>query len=205
MPVKMNDPGYDFECSRAELLGIAPPSYDEYLKNVADNVEISKKEDETEEIETSEYVKNDDENSKVAAGRKLDEINNILQSTQEKLHRFKASYGSFTNVLKTKLGKSLDISFSQSETDGSQTIDETTLNPNTDKSEEEIIGSVVNDNDKDIGSNGMRQNGQSADISNSGKEDDETAYKEIELNDTQVKSPEVKKFLNFSFLNLGGK
>lgn len=108
--------------------------------------------------------------------------------------------------MKTKLGKSLDISFSQSEADGSQTIDETTLNPNTDKSEEEIIGSVVNDNDKDIGSNGMKQNGQSADISiNSGKADDETAYKEIELNDTQVKSPEVKKFLNFSFLNLGGK
>lgn len=36
---EMSRSGYEFECSRAELLGIPPPSYEEYLENV-ENMEI---------------------------------------------------------------------------------------------------------------------------------------------------------------------
>lgn len=112
---------------------------------------------------------------------------------------FQASYGSLTNVLKSKLGKSLDISFSQSEANGSQTNDEAQSIANTDKTQEPIIGSIVRDKGDEMASN---QNGRSTHPS----EDDELAYKEIKLTeDTEpdAKSPEGKKFLSFGFLNLG--
>ncbi|XP_044763290.1 uncharacterized protein LOC123320154 [Coccinella septempunctata] len=205
-----SDSGYEYECSRAELLGIPPPSYDEYLKNMAERSTNAEMENEKLE-ENFQETKKDDEEAKGSPSGKLNEINNILQSTQEKLNRFKTSYGSLTNAFKSKLGKSLDISFIQSQANGSRTNGDTgPSNTNRDKSEEPIIGSsMVDDKDSEMASNRTRQNGQSFDLScGSSRDDDPTAYREVELNeDPNVDSKgaqEGKKFLNFGFLNLGG-
>ncbi|EFA08380.1 uncharacterized protein LOC660945 [Tribolium castaneum] len=91
---------YEYECMRAELLGIEKPDYDEFLKRKQAEVEA-----EEQEIENLKSAESEAEQVTHIAGG-LEELSGILQVTQRKLTRFKASCGSLTNLLKIKIGAS---------------------------------------------------------------------------------------------------
>ncbi|RZC31890.1 uncharacterized protein BDFB_009018, partial [Asbolus verrucosus] len=89
---------YEYECMRAELLGVDKPDYDEFMRNRQEQIAA-----EEEEIETLKEEDHEGEEMKrVSSG--LEELNSILQVTQRKINRFKASCGSLTNLLKIKMG-----------------------------------------------------------------------------------------------------
>lgn len=80
---------YEYECMRAELLGVDPPNYEEFMKK--------KKEEEAQQVETEDVeTENRKEAEAQSEGLKgvsggLDELNNILSITQRKIDRFKVS------------------------------------------------------------------------------------------------------------------
>lgn len=117
----MAEGSYEYECMRAELLGVEKPDYDEFMRN--------KKEEEVQEVADEE---NDIENLKVRIifhnhfqfywfilfqeadhqsetvrnlSGGLEELNSILQVTQRKINKFKVTCGSLTNLLKIKIGQ----------------------------------------------------------------------------------------------------
>ncbi|CAG9853561.1 unnamed protein product [Phyllotreta striolata] len=93
---------YEYECMRAELLGLERPDYDEFTKKQLETVQ-KVAEDEEADVE---YIKEVDVESE-AMGRvsgKFDELNNILKKTQFKINRIKASCGSVAGLLKNRLG-----------------------------------------------------------------------------------------------------
>ncbi|KAF2900806.1 hypothetical protein ILUMI_05345 [Ignelater luminosus] len=98
----MAEDTYEYECMRAELLGIEKPSLDEYLSKQKEK-EIANVEQEeccTENLKDTERENEDLKN--VSGG--LHELSSILSATQKKLNRFKASCGSLTNLLRIKIG-----------------------------------------------------------------------------------------------------
>lgn len=93
---------YEYECMRAELLGVDPPNYEEFMRK--------KKEQEAQQVESEEI---ETENLKEAEAQGeglqnvsggLDELNNILSITQKKIDRFKVRCNSITSLLKMKVG-----------------------------------------------------------------------------------------------------
>ncbi|KAL3271041.1 hypothetical protein HHI36_021541 [Cryptolaemus montrouzieri] len=202
---------YEYECSRAELLGIAKPTMEDFLRNKTERDEVKEEELDTENLAE---VENQSENFK-GIGGKLDELNQILQGTQKKLHRFKAGYGSLTNILKIKLGRNSESPPNQSESSIAQSSDDShSANVNLDKNEDEVSGSIVCDKDNDSNTN---QNEQIASgtpirksdlsqaldnqVNNLDRLTEKAEQAEIGMRE---QTSQMKKFLNFSFLNMGG-
>ncbi|CAH1113948.1 unnamed protein product [Psylliodes chrysocephalus] len=120
---------YEYECMRAELLGIDKPDYDEFMKNQKERQQKEVKE----EDEDIENIKEADLETE-AMGRvtgKLDELNNILKKTQSKISKMKVSCGSIAGSLKTRLGSfssqsSIDVE--HEEADKTVKANETNIN-----------------------------------------------------------------------------
>ncbi|CAH0548851.1 unnamed protein product [Brassicogethes aeneus] len=93
---------YEYECMRAELLGVDKPDYEEFLKKQEEN-EKNKVEEEEQDLQALQDADSQNDNLKNISGG-LEELNGILAVTQRKINRFKASCGSLTNLLKIKMG-----------------------------------------------------------------------------------------------------
>ncbi|PSN43480.1 hypothetical protein C0J52_03224 [Blattella germanica] len=86
---------YEYEVMRAELLGLPTPER-KPLPPVTNN-------DNEDDVTNDEDLEVQDEQlGRVSGG--IDEIRNILTGTQKKINRFKTVCGSFTNLLKLKVG-----------------------------------------------------------------------------------------------------
>ncbi|KAL1502523.1 hypothetical protein ABEB36_007655 [Hypothenemus hampei] len=92
----MTEDSYEYECMRAELLGIEKPDYDQFMKTKA---EREAAEQEVFETENSKAAAEQEETFHRVGGR-LDELNNILKSTQRKINSFAAP---FSNFFKSKV------------------------------------------------------------------------------------------------------
>lgn len=86
---------------RAELLGIDKPDYEEFMKNKKEKEEYLEETVNTENLK--EFEHQNETTGGISTG--LDELNNILQGTQKKLNKFRASCGGITNLLKIKIGR----------------------------------------------------------------------------------------------------
>ncbi|XP_028895077.1 uncharacterized protein LOC105210658 [Zeugodacus cucurbitae] len=86
---------YEYECMRAELLGIDKPNEEEFEKARAERLRR-----EQEELEAAEAVLLEQQEDQMRnVGGRLDELNTILSSTQQKLNRFKqTACGSLSNI-----------------------------------------------------------------------------------------------------------
>jgi hypothetical protein len=76
---------YEYELERAELLGVDPISREEWEKQQKERNEVEREEVEN---EIAQELEADDEKLK-GAGGKMDELNNILNATQQRLNKFK--------------------------------------------------------------------------------------------------------------------
>ncbi|XP_067639864.1 uncharacterized protein [Eurosta solidaginis] len=86
---------YEYECMRAELLGIEKPNEEEFEKARAER--LKREQDEQEAAEAALLEQQEDQMRNV--GGRLDELNTILTSTQQKINRFKQSAaGSLSNI-----------------------------------------------------------------------------------------------------------
>ncbi|KAH8294498.1 hypothetical protein KR044_005272, partial [Drosophila immigrans] len=86
---------YEQECQRAELLGIQPPDQAEFERQRSARLEQQQAEQEAAEANALEQQ----EEALRGTGGKLDELNSILSSTQQRLNRFKqTACGSLTNI-----------------------------------------------------------------------------------------------------------
>ncbi|EDV95221.1 uncharacterized protein LOC6569301 [Drosophila grimshawi] len=86
---------YEQECQRAELLGQEPPDQAEFERQRSARIEQQMAEMEVAEATMLE----EQEESLRGAGGKLDELNSILNSTQQRLNRFKqTACGSLSNL-----------------------------------------------------------------------------------------------------------
>ncbi|GAB0087853.1 uncharacterized protein DMENIID0001_022070 [Sergentomyia squamirostris] len=96
----MAEDTYEYECMRAELLGVDPPDRETFEANRKARLEA-----ELEEIE-SEQAKVLEAQEEQLKGRhgKMDELNSILSMTQQKITKFKTVCGSLTNLLKIRPG-----------------------------------------------------------------------------------------------------
>lgn len=97
----MTEITYEDECMRAELLGIDKPDYEEFMKNKKEKEEYLEETVNTENLK--EFEHQNETTGGISTG--LDELNNILQGTQKKLNKFRASCGGITNLLKIKIGR----------------------------------------------------------------------------------------------------
>ncbi|XP_075159085.1 uncharacterized protein LOC142232234 [Haematobia irritans] len=86
---------YEFECMRAELLGIAKPDQEEFEK--ARTERLLREQEEQLAAEAQALEEQDETMQNVNS--KLDELGTILSSTQQKIFRFKQSAaGSLSNI-----------------------------------------------------------------------------------------------------------
>ncbi|XP_037039044.1 uncharacterized protein LOC119076414 [Bradysia coprophila] len=92
---------YEYECNRAELLGIDPP-------NRADFEAALKVQQEEMEKELANEVETTEEQLNNTSG-KFDELNSILSVTQQRLNKFKTACGSLTNLLKIRGNQKTDM------------------------------------------------------------------------------------------------
>lgn len=97
----MAEGSYEYECMRAELLGVAKPDFEEFMKNAKIRVEVNNEEQDVENLKVirenvkifvifqffQECEKNEEQLNHVSGG--FEELNNILQATQRKIHRLK--------------------------------------------------------------------------------------------------------------------
>uniref|UniRef100_A0A1A9ZIC1 t-SNARE coiled-coil homology domain-containing protein n=1 Tax=Glossina pallidipes TaxID=7398 RepID=A0A1A9ZIC1_GLOPL len=81
----MSEETYEFQCMRAELLGLEKPSLEEFERNRAERL---KQQQEELDAAEAQLLEEQDETLNNTGG-KLDELNTILSSTQQKLNRFK--------------------------------------------------------------------------------------------------------------------
>lgn len=91
---------YEYECERAELLGIDKPDLATWE---ASEEERRAKELEDIEIAQDAELANQSEETQGTSG-KLDELNSILSMTQTKLNKFKTVCGSLTSLIKIRPG-----------------------------------------------------------------------------------------------------
>lgn len=95
---------YEYECMRAELLGVEKPDYDEFTKRQKEQLarEAEEERAETECLTVKLHIsplliipcfvfKNAEDNNATLSGvsSRLDELNTILASTQKRISRFK--------------------------------------------------------------------------------------------------------------------
>ncbi|KAJ8916491.1 hypothetical protein NQ315_000133 [Exocentrus adspersus] len=93
---------YEYECMRAELLGLDKPDHDDFLKKLASANAKREVEDEEADVHNLKNVDRTTESEKRILGG-LEELNTILRRTQSRITRFKATCGSLTNLLKVKV------------------------------------------------------------------------------------------------------
>ncbi|XP_055705749.1 uncharacterized protein LOC129803319 [Phlebotomus papatasi] len=91
---------YEYECMRAELLGIDPPDRETFEANRKAQLEA---EQENLASEQAKELEHQDEQLRGGHG-KLDELNSILSMTQQRITKFKTVCGSLTNLLKIRPG-----------------------------------------------------------------------------------------------------
>lgn len=87
---------YEYECMRAELLGVAKPNREEFEEKMRLRREA---EQEEQLVEQLSEVDLHDEQMQGTSG-KMDELNSILSITQQRINKFKVACGSLTNLLK---------------------------------------------------------------------------------------------------------
>ncbi|XP_037937790.1 uncharacterized protein LOC119672714 [Teleopsis dalmanni] len=144
---------YEYECMRAELLGIDKPNQEEFEKQ---RTERLKQEQEEQDAAEAELLTQQEEGLKNTGG-KLDELNSILSSTQQKINRFKQSAcGSLSNIFSR--GGSVDVA-----SDATPSTSNTASRRNTTASGEGLrdstdINTALNNLDE------MAQNNSNADI-----------------------------------------
>ncbi|XP_039436494.1 uncharacterized protein LOC120418246 [Culex pipiens pallens] len=87
---------YEYECMRAELLGVEKPNREEFEEKMR-----LRKETEQEEMLADQLTEVDlnDEQMGSTSG-KMDELNSILSITQQRINKFKVACGSLTTLLK---------------------------------------------------------------------------------------------------------
>ncbi|XP_050299392.1 uncharacterized protein LOC126738212 [Anthonomus grandis grandis] len=88
---------YEYECMRAELLGVDKPDYEQFLKNKAEADAMEREKLDAEQMGETEVQGE----SLGRIGGRLDELNTILKSTQQKINNFTAP---LSNFLRTKIG-----------------------------------------------------------------------------------------------------
>lgn len=91
---------YIHACERAELLGLAVPSEEEWKETQRVENENAADEDDNAAIQNLDAT--DESAQRISGG--LDELNSILNATQKKLNRFKTVCGSLGTLLKVKVG-----------------------------------------------------------------------------------------------------
>ncbi|XP_066148706.1 uncharacterized protein [Euwallacea fornicatus] len=101
---------YEYECMRAELLGIEKPDYEDFMKKKADELCVNEENIEVENMK-EEYAQNE---RLFDATGKLDELNNILKSTQKRINNFTAPFSRF---VRSKIGKPHDEAAQMEEPD----------------------------------------------------------------------------------------
>ncbi|XP_058058481.1 uncharacterized protein LOC131209427 [Anopheles bellator] len=89
---------YEYECMRAELLGLGRPSREEFEAKMKLKHETEEEEQLTEQMKEVDLK---DESLQGATG-KMDELNSILTATQQKINKFKVACGSLTSLLKLR-------------------------------------------------------------------------------------------------------
>ncbi|XP_053680609.1 uncharacterized protein LOC128731508 [Anopheles nili] len=89
---------YEYECMRAELLGLAHPSREEFEEKQKLRQETEVEEQLTEQLKEVDLQ---DESMQGTSG-KMDELNSILTATQQKINKFKVACGSLTSLLKLR-------------------------------------------------------------------------------------------------------
>ncbi|XP_066257954.1 uncharacterized protein [Euwallacea similis] len=92
---------YEYECMRAELLGIEKPDYEDFMKKKADELSTNEEHFEAENMK-EEYAQNE---KLFHATGKLDELNTILKSTQRRINNFTAPFSRF---VRSKIGRPND-------------------------------------------------------------------------------------------------
>ncbi|EAT48560.1 AAEL000455-PA [Aedes aegypti] len=107
---------YEYECMRAELLGIDKPNREEFEEKMRLQKETEQEEQLTEQMKEVDLQ---DEQMQGAAG-KMDELNNILSITQQRINKFKTACGSLTNLLKFRPGTPSDGNSTNDPTNGSE-------------------------------------------------------------------------------------
>ncbi|XP_050086941.1 uncharacterized protein LOC126572007 [Anopheles aquasalis] len=89
---------YEYECMRAELLGLARPSREQFEEQQKLKQEVEEEEQLTEQLKEVDLQ---DETVQGTSG-KMDELNSILTATQQKINKFKVACGSLTSLLKLR-------------------------------------------------------------------------------------------------------
>ncbi|XP_052889154.1 uncharacterized protein LOC128297527 [Anopheles moucheti] len=89
---------YEYECMRAELLGLAHPSREEFEAKMKLRQETEVEEQLTEQLKEVDLQ----EESFQGTSGKMDELNSILTATQQKINKFKVACGSLTSLLKLR-------------------------------------------------------------------------------------------------------
>ncbi|XP_062565144.1 uncharacterized protein LOC134227571 [Armigeres subalbatus] len=110
---------YEYECMRAELLGIEKPSREEFEEKMRLQKEAEQEEQLTEQLKEVDL---NDEQMQGAAG-KMDELNNILSITQQRINKFKTACGSLTNLLKFRPGTPSEGNSANDSTNGADSND----------------------------------------------------------------------------------
>ncbi|XP_055694335.1 uncharacterized protein LOC129796441 [Lutzomyia longipalpis] len=91
---------YEYECMRAELLGVEPPDRETFEANRKAQLEAER---DNIEAQQAQELEHQDEQLKGGHG-KMDELNSILSMTQQRINKFKNVCGSLTNLLKIRPG-----------------------------------------------------------------------------------------------------
>ncbi|KAF5285139.1 hypothetical protein FQA39_LY16828 [Lamprigera yunnana] len=110
----MDENSYEYECMRAELLGVEKPTVEEYQGRSKESPL------ENEEPQETEHLKEEDKETDDSKNFSLD---NIVLATQKKLNIFKASCGSLVNMLKFKTASMAGSSESNSSKELLDSID----------------------------------------------------------------------------------
>lgn len=114
---------YEYECMRAELLGVATPDYEQFLQRKQEEIDANPDGEavENDEITTDpEEAPAQEEGAQEQKASKLEELNNmispVISITQKKIDSFKIRCGSVSDMIKTKIGSISGASGSNAET-----------------------------------------------------------------------------------------
>uniref|UniRef100_A0A336M7D0 CSON013204 protein n=1 Tax=Culicoides sonorensis TaxID=179676 RepID=A0A336M7D0_CULSO len=121
---------YEYECERAELLGVSPPDRETWEQN-----QKARLEQEQEELEIAQDAEIGHQGEQLqGTSGKLDELNSILANTQKKLNtKFKVVCGGLTSLMKFRPGGStsnVNEDHQQSNDESGSTTAETAQNEN---------------------------------------------------------------------------
>ncbi|XP_058821397.1 uncharacterized protein LOC131683430 [Topomyia yanbarensis] len=89
---------YEYECMRAELLGVDKPNREEFEEKMKLRREVEEEEQLTQQMQEIDLQ---EEETQGVAG-KMDELSNMLSITQQRINKFKVACGSLTSLLKMR-------------------------------------------------------------------------------------------------------